>query len=212
MARLPARPHQIPRDERLAVARCERVRGTPERGDEQGHQDDADRQFPRSISASNPRPRWLGAGARIHVRSRSSSGARLEGGDGGADVERRAKQITGIRAQLVRATRARDGGVEEPRAVAGRNRDLPPADPRGNRRSANVSARPLAAAVKTASKRSVFRPPAPRRATTRCATGRRTTRVPSSRSSRLRATVVAKPEALTSSPNWNVGISATSRT
>ena len=42
--RAPARADEIPGDDRLAVAGCERVRSTPERGDEQRHEDHADRE------------------------------------------------------------------------------------------------------------------------------------------------------------------------
>ena len=109
MARAPARAHEVPGDERLAVPRRERMRGAPERSDEQRDEDHADRE----VAAVDQRlePAAACAPARPARRAPAARPARLPGVNrtsadrtsSGEDEE-----LVRVGAQLVR-TRLVDG-------------------------------------------------------------------------------------------------------
>ena len=138
MARGAARSDEVGGHDRLAVPRGQRMRGAPEHGDEQRHEDDADRE---ALAADERREAVLGVlrdayGRRElavagELRRRARDRARGDPGGCLPDVERALEQVLGIGAQLVgdallgrvRRNDGRTGGRGD--------HDLAPAEPVG---------------------------------------------------------------------------------
>ena len=193
------------------MPRRERVRRTPERRDEQREQDDPRREVAALDQRLEAAATVGGSRRGVERRGRRRSAAGCEVRVRRADVERRAEQVArvgpssserlspGTDASTSRApSRAETVISRQPIRVA-------------KARSVNDSDPPVARCVDDLESERL-QAPAPSRGETRRLSGRSATRRPSRRSSRLFATVVAKPGARTSSPNWKVGISARSRT
>jgi hypothetical protein len=125
----PAGAHEVAGDECLAVARCEGVRGTPERRDEQRDEDDTEGELAPLDQLLEAAADTGTSGRRSERRGRSRGRARHEAGGGRAHVERRREQLLRVGAELVRAALCRNGGGHEPRTFARPDGDLAPADP-----------------------------------------------------------------------------------
>ena len=161
-------------------------------------------------AADRSTPRALRHGRR-HRRAEPSGrrGRAWQASRGGANGERRARGRADTRSSSADSSMGRTTDVLRPSRAAVISRH-----PIRLTKvlSLKASAVPWSDATNTASNRSVGRPPAPLRSEIRCATGRSAVRSPPSVSSRSRTTSPAYPGARTRSPDWNVGISARSRT
>src|SRR6185503_7384464 len=115
-------------DERLPVPGRQSVRGAPERRDEQGEKDDSEGRVVTPDEPREPVARVARRRGPIEARRRSAPRPGDEMHRRRANVERRAKEVARIRAQLVRAARGGDGRRDEARTVARTHRDLPPPD------------------------------------------------------------------------------------
>ena len=125
-----ARPHQVRRHHRLAVAGRQGVQGAPARGQQQGDGDHAEREVVVD-EAREPAGRRLGHAA-LGVGGQRADGARaLAGapGEGGlGHVEGALQQAARVRAQLVRDVLVGRGRVGDAGAARGAHDQLVPAE------------------------------------------------------------------------------------
>ena len=140
------RADEVAGDDRLAVAGRERVRGAPERRDEERQQDHAERQVAARDERLEAAAPMLGGAQAVEARRRAGPVAERERGGRRRDVERRAEQLVGIGAELVARTLGGDARSAQLGPVLGVDDDLAPADPRAE--VAVAEREPRAAAVR----------------------------------------------------------------
>jgi hypothetical protein len=127
------RSDEVRGHERLAVPRGQRVRGSPEAGDQERREEDAERDLPALDQTLEP----AGVGYRLRLRARGDPGwrsrpvSRLEGRRRARDVERRPQQVARIAPERIALADAGDGRVDDTGAVTRRHRHLAPADAAG---------------------------------------------------------------------------------
>ena len=127
VARSPARADEIRGDHRLPVTGAERVCGTPERGDQERNQNDADAQVASLDQRLEGATRVLGRGRPGEGRRHSRRVPRHELCARCLHVQRRAQEVLWVCEELVARALGGDVGRDEPGAVPSGDDDFLPA-------------------------------------------------------------------------------------